>query len=129
MTTGRAVRRVRATFRLQGVPQMAAMMRAAAAGGRARAGALGQRRGYHSRGQLTRHMEALKGLADTVAPAHQRHQFQRRSKIVCTIGPKVANEADIEMLMQAGMNVARFNFSCASPPPSPCSPLLPGPVR
>ena len=102
---------------------MAAMMRAAAAGGRARAGALGQRRGYHSRGQLTRHMEALKGLVDTVAPAHQRHQFQRRSKIVCTIGPKVANEADIEMLMQAGMNVARFNFSCASPP----SPLLPHP--
>ena len=31
------------------------------------AGALGQSRGYHSRGQLTRHMEALKGLADTVA--------------------------------------------------------------
>ena len=56
-------------------------------------------------------MERLQSLANTVEPAKPRHQFGRRSKIVCTIGPKVANEADIAMLMAAGMNVARFNFS------------------
>ena len=31
--------------------------------------------------------------------------------MVCTIGPKIANEKDIAMLMESGMNVARFNFS------------------
>lgn len=66
---------------------------------------------YTSLGQLTRHMDRLQSLANTVEPAKPRHQFGRRSKIVCTIGPKVANEADIAMLMGAGMNVARFNFS------------------
>lgn len=68
-------------------------------------------RAYTSLGQLTRHMERLQSLANTVEPAKPRHQFGRRSKIVCTIGPKVANEDDIAMLMGAGMNVARFNFS------------------
>jgi pyruvate kinase len=35
----------------------------------------------------------------------------RRTKIVCTIGPATANEEKIEQLIQAGMNVARLNFS------------------
>lgn len=35
----------------------------------------------------------------------------RRTKIVCTIGPATADEEHIEQLIQAGMNVARLNFS------------------
>lgn len=68
-------------------------------------------RGYNSRGQLDRHLAGLEALASTVEPAHQPHGFRRKAKIVCTIGPKVANVDDIRMLMTAGMNVARFNFS------------------
>ncbi len=35
----------------------------------------------------------------------------RRTKIVCTIGPATNSEEKLEMLMKAGMNVARLNFS------------------
>jgi len=35
----------------------------------------------------------------------------RRTKIVCTIGPATSSEEQLEALMQAGMNVARINFS------------------
>lgn len=35
----------------------------------------------------------------------------RRAKIVCTIGPAVADRAALEALMMAGMDVARVNFS------------------
>ena len=35
----------------------------------------------------------------------------RRTKIVCTIGPATSSEERLEQLMQAGMNVARLNFS------------------
>ncbi len=35
----------------------------------------------------------------------------RRTKIVCTIGPATNSEEQLERLMQAGMNVARLNFS------------------
>ena len=34
-----------------------------------------------------------------------------RTKIVCTIGPAVANPEKIKSLIEAGMNVARLNFS------------------
>ncbi len=38
------------------------------------------------------------------------HAF-RRTKIVCTLGPASSDEATIEALARAGMNVARLNFS------------------
>ncbi len=37
--------------------------------------------------------------------------FQRRTKIVCTIGPATSSSAAIEQLIRAGMNVARLNLS------------------
>jgi pyruvate kinase len=39
------------------------------------------------------------------------HSQTRRTKIVCTIGPATHSEAQITALAQAGMNVARLNFS------------------
>ena len=35
----------------------------------------------------------------------------RKTKIVCTIGPACADEETLTGLCQAGMNVARLNFS------------------
>jgi len=38
----------------------------------------------------------------------------RRTKIVCTMGPACWSEDGLATLMDAGMNVARFNFSHGS---------------
>jgi pyruvate kinase len=38
----------------------------------------------------------------------------RRTKIVCTLGPATEQRAQIETLVEAGMNVARLNFSHGS---------------
>ena len=38
----------------------------------------------------------------------------RRTKIVCTLGPAVDDEAALRELLSAGMDVARFNFSHGS---------------
>lgn len=38
----------------------------------------------------------------------------KRTKIVCTIGPAVANKEILKRMMKAGMNVGRFNFSHGS---------------
>ena len=37
--------------------------------------------------------------------------LERRTKIVCTIGPASWSEEGLGILMDSGMNVARFNFS------------------
>src|SRR5699024_11975980 len=39
------------------------------------------------------------------------HMLDRRTKIVCTLGPAVASEDAILRLVQDGMDVARLNFS------------------
>src|SRR3954467_2343452 len=38
----------------------------------------------------------------------------RRAKIVCTLGPAVSSQEMIEKLLEAGMDVARLNFSHGS---------------
>ena len=37
--------------------------------------------------------------------------YNRRTKIVATIGPATQDEASLEKMIQAGVNVARLNFS------------------
>ena len=37
--------------------------------------------------------------------------YTPRTKIVCTLGPSTANEETLRGLIEAGMNVARVNFS------------------
>ena len=37
----------------------------------------------------------------------------RKTKIVCTLGPSTDDENVMRSLIEEGMNVARFNASCA----------------
>ena len=39
---------------------------------------------------------------------------RRKTKIVCTLGPRSRDVPMLERLLRAGMNVARFNFSHGS---------------
>jgi pyruvate kinase len=43
--------------------------------------------------------------------APQDEHNARKTKIVCTLGPSCWSEAGLGALMDAGMNVARLNFS------------------
>ena len=38
----------------------------------------------------------------------------KKTKIVCTLGPSSNSQEIVEQMIQAGMNVARFNFSHGS---------------
>src|SRR5699024_270657 len=40
-----------------------------------------------------------------------RWAVMKKTKIVCTIGPKTESEEKLEALLDAGMNVMRLNFS------------------
>ncbi|MDF1796929.1 MAG: pyruvate kinase [Coxiellaceae bacterium] len=42
---------------------------------------------------------------------HQDQQYQRRTKIVATLGPATDDEAVLSAMVDAGMNLARLNFS------------------
>ena len=41
----------------------------------------------------------------------QKIRSHRETKIVCTLGPACWSEEGIEKLLDAGLNIARFNFS------------------
>ena len=41
--------------------------------------------------------------------------LERRTKIVCTIGPATSSRAQLRALLEGGMNVARLNFSHGEP--------------
>ncbi len=50
-------------------------------------------------------------LAELGGDMKRSNFFERRTKIVCTIGPATGSAAVIEQLIRAGMNVARLNLS------------------
>lgn len=51
---------------------------------------------------------------DTLMDIDRYKYICRKTKIVCTMGPKCWGEEQLEQLLDAGMNIARFNFSHGS---------------
>ncbi|MGB9359085.1 MAG: pyruvate kinase, partial [Acidimicrobiia bacterium] len=41
--------------------------------------------------------------------------MRRKTKIVATLGPAIDSLTDVRRMIEAGMNVARFNFSHGTP--------------
>ncbi|MDD6427871.1 MAG: pyruvate kinase, partial [Lachnospiraceae bacterium] len=41
-------------------------------------------------------------------------EYRRKTKIICTLGPASESPETMKELIEAGMNVARFNFSHGS---------------
>ncbi|CAD7703688.1 unnamed protein product [Ostreobium quekettii] len=59
------------------------------------------------------HRSTKVGL-DTLLDEEKYKYVIRKTKIVCTMGPSCWSEDQLESLLKAGMNVARFNFSHGS---------------
>ena len=55
----------------------------------------------------------MKALSSVTIKAirEKRGIFMRKTKIICTIGPASTNEETLAKMFEAGMNVARINFS------------------
>jgi pyruvate kinase len=51
---------------------------------------------------------------DAIAEAEEMALRRRKTKIVCTLGPRSRDVPMLQRLLRAGMNVARFNFSHGS---------------
>lgn len=51
---------------------------------------------------------------DTLLDTKKYENVRRKTKILCTMGPKCWSEEMLGQLLDAGMNVARFNFSHGS---------------
>jgi pyruvate kinase len=47
----------------------------------------------------------------TPPPTQTAENAPRKTKVVCTLGPSCWSEEGLGALIDAGMNVARFNFS------------------
>ena len=62
---------------------------------------------------MGRRVAILKFVATVFAEIGRRLRlsFQPKLQVVCTLGPKCWGEETLGEMMDAGMNVARFNFS------------------
>ena len=62
-------------------------------------------------GDTTNIYRSTKIGLDTLLDPEKFKHVVRKAKILCTLGPKCSSEEMLGKLLDAGMNVARFNFS------------------